>query len=95
MSTNAGRGPIAASNTGTGGAPGGVRNVDDICFGQQLRTLRTERGMSQVELAAIVETNPCHVSDWERGKTEPKVPTIRRLALALEVPSWRLLEEET
>lgn len=38
--------------------------------GKELRFLRTEMGMTQAELAAIVHREPLAVSRWERGETE-------------------------
>ncbi len=65
----------------------------DEVFGAQLRSLRLERGLSQVALAVMVETNPTHICAYETGKSEPKVPMVRRLAEALAVPASALLEE--
>lgn len=38
--------------------------------GKELRFLRTEMGMTQAELAAIVHREPLAISRWERGETE-------------------------
>ena len=37
---------------------------------KELRFLRTEMGMTQAELAAIVHREPLAISRWERGETE-------------------------
>ena len=65
----------------------------DEQFGAQLRQLRHERGMSQMALAVEVETNASHLSEYETGKREPKVPMVRRLAAALDVEPGDLLRE--
>ena len=38
--------------------------------GKELRFLRTEMGMTQAELAAIVHREPLAISRWERGEVE-------------------------
>lgn len=64
----------------------------DEQFGAALRTIRQERGLSQLALAAETEMAPRHLSDYERGKCEPTVPTIRKLAQALGCDAGRLLD---
>lgn len=60
--------------------------------GKELRFLRTEMGMTQAELAAIVHREPLAMSRWERGEInhiDPNAETLIRLhareALALPV----------
>jgi len=38
--------------------------------GRELRFLRTEMGLTQAELAALVHREPLAISRWERGETE-------------------------
>jgi transcriptional regulator with XRE-family HTH domain len=38
--------------------------------GKELRFLRTEMGLTQAELAAIVHREPLAMSRWERGEVE-------------------------
>ena len=56
-------------------------------FGQKLRKLREEKGMSQQELAKRLgyKTNS-YVSDMERGKFIPSQQKLREIAKALGVP---------
>ncbi len=49
-------------------ACGIVRRTNGIT-GQELRFLRTEMGMTQAELAAMVHREPLAVSRWERGES--------------------------
>jgi DNA-binding transcriptional regulator YiaG len=39
-------------------------------IGRELRFLRTEMGMTQAELAALVHREPLAISHWERGEIE-------------------------
>ena len=49
-------------------------------FAENLRTLRKERGLSQGKLAEAVGVSQQCVSEWERGKIEPTLSYLWRLA---------------
>jgi transcriptional regulator with XRE-family HTH domain len=53
-------------------------------FGARLRELRTERGLTQPDIAARVGTSASNISDLERGIKVPTLTTVARLADALE-----------
>ena len=68
-----------------------------IAFGQVLRTLRKEAGLSQEQLSfeAGIERN--FVSLIERGVNQPTIRVIFKLANALDIPPSRmfvLVEEQ-
>lgn len=70
--------------------------MDDVSFGQQLRSIREERGLSRAELADLMGAgNVKTVWTYERGLKDPTVTTVRRFALALQVTAAELLEETT
>lgn len=54
-------------------------------FGSTLRSLRTQAGMSQEELASKAEVSRASVQNWEGGRREPRRAELRRLAAALGV----------
>jgi transcriptional regulator with XRE-family HTH domain len=54
-------------------------------FGQVLRTLRLERGLSQEALALEAGIQRNYVSLIERGKNQPTITIIFKLASALEM----------
>ena len=62
-------------------------------FGQNLRALRTERGLSQEELAARLGTTKQVVSRYENGQRTPKVTVVEAFARRLGVPLAALLGE--
>ncbi len=62
-------------------------------FGQNLRALRTERGLSQEELAAQLGTTKQVVSRYENGQRTPKVTVVEAFARRLGVPLAALLGE--
>lgn len=61
--------------------------------GNQIRTTRTARGISVRELARRAGISPSLVSQVERGLTEPSISSLRRIAEALDVSIFSLLEE--
>ena len=62
-----------------------------IRFGEKLRRLRTEREISQEELAARAELHRTYVSSVERGLRNVTIETIEKLALALKLPMCDLM----
>ncbi len=62
-----------------------------ITFGKRLRELRTERKLSQQELAKIIGTNNSSICDWERGRSEPSLEALVKLCQFFDVPSDYLI----
>ncbi len=56
-----------------------------MSFGSRIKQLRDARGMSQTDLARILNVTPKAVSKWEAGKMEPRPPMVTRIAQALGV----------
>lgn len=54
-------------------------------IGKQIKTLRQARDMSQEELAEKSSLNPKYLSGIERGKANPTLDVLTRLADALKV----------
>ncbi len=62
-------------------------------FGQKLKKLREERGVSQQELAKrLGYKSNSYIFDIERGSFIPSDDKLKRLAKALAVPSFRIKE---
>lgn len=59
---------------------------------RNIRRLRTERGLSQEELAAQAGLNRNYVGMIERGENSPTVDTLDRIAEALGVDVGDFLE---
>lgn len=51
-----------------------------------LRRLREAAGLTQMELANRAEMDMAEISRLELGKRDPRLSTIVRLAVALELP---------
>lgn len=60
-------------------------------LGARLRALRTERHMSLGELADLSHVSKGHLSSIEHGLAAITIPTILRLAQALELPPFYML----
>ncbi|API61059.1 transcriptional regulator [Tardibacter chloracetimidivorans] len=60
-------------------------------LGKNVRNLRSQRGLSQEELALETGMKRSYLSDLERGTRNPTVRALDRLATALQVPPDQLL----
>ena len=66
-------------------------------FSIRLKELRTEKGLTQKQLAVAVNTTDDSVFSWEKGRSQPSIETIRELCTVLETSADYLLglEDET
>lgn len=62
-----------------------------VAFARKLKELREERGLSQKALADLLNTTNSSVCDWERGRSEPNLETMKRIAEIFEVTADYLL----
>jgi len=62
---------------------------------RKLKELRRERGWSQARLAGRAELDPSTINQIERGVREASPGTLRKLAEALEVSLYNLLEDDS
>jgi transcriptional regulator with XRE-family HTH domain len=56
-----------------------------VAFGKRVRELRTQRELSQEELAHRAELHYTYIGGIERGERNPALVNIARLANALDV----------
>jgi transcriptional regulator with XRE-family HTH domain len=61
-------------------------------FGKNLREARERLGLTQEQVAERSGVQAGEVSRIERGKRDPKVSTMEKLAAAVEMPPGRLLD---
>ena len=61
-------------------------------LGRNVRRLREEKGWSQEDYADRAGIHRTYVSDIERGKRNPTVTVVEKLAGPLEVAAGRLLD---
>ena len=63
-------------------------------LGENVRRLRTTKGLSQEELAFAADMKRSYLSDLERGTRNPSVRALGRLAAALAVEPSELLRSD-
>lgn len=61
-------------------------------FGERIRTLRQDRGLSQERLADLAGVHRTYLSSLERGERNVSLDNIYALARALGVPPADLFE---
>ena len=61
-----------------------------MIIGERLRTLREQKGFTQGEVEKRTGLLRCYISRVENGHTVPAVPTLEKMARALEVPMYKL-----
>lgn len=59
--------------------------IDYVAIGHRIRKYRIEHGLSQEALSEAADVTPAHFSHIERGNTKPSLPTLIRIANALNV----------
>ena len=62
-------------------------------FGQRVKQIRLEKELTQEALAEVAGRHPTFVSNIERGYRVPTLPTIIRLAVALEVQPSVIIDD--
>lgn len=76
------------------GRPKGSTTYEELpaqIFGQILRQIRRDKGVSQEELAHLAGLDRNHIGKIERGKHMPTLGIILRVAKALNVPAAYLV----
>lgn len=63
-------------------------------FGDNLKRIRMERGLTQDDLADMVGTSKQVISRYENGQRSPKVTVVAFYAGLLNVPISQLIGEE-
>lgn len=60
-------------------------------FGNHLRKLRTDKNLTQEELADRAGLHPTYIGQIERGVRNPSLVNLYKLAKALKIDSGKLL----
>jgi len=63
-------------------------------FGEKLRQLRKQRGLTLVQLGDMLEVNNTFVSRMERGKAIPNAAMILKISRLFEVTTDQLMKDE-
>lgn len=67
-------------------------NLHESKFGDRLREIRIEKGLSQQELADILGTSKQVISRYETNQRVPKLTVAIEYAVKLGIPKERLLD---
>lgn len=54
-------------------------------FGKNLRQIRKENNLSQIDLAIKISTDRSQISRIERGLVNPTITTVKAIAMELEI----------
>ena len=65
--------------------------MDYYAMGQRIRRLRRQKGLTQEQLAELVELSPSFLGHIERGSRVASLETLMKLCTALEVTPNDLL----
>lgn len=71
----------------------GNKKTPATAFGEVLRELRLQRGLTQDQLAEEAMTERSHISALERAEKGPSLATILSLATALGVSAGELIAQ--
>jgi transcriptional regulator with XRE-family HTH domain len=63
-----------------------------IQFGKTLREVRLKKKLSQGDVARILGVHRTYISGLERGRRNPSLLTVQKIAKALKVPIEDLLK---
>ena len=59
---------------------------DRTPLGARIMRARVAADLSQYRLAILLDVTPTTVQGWERGRTEPRVSDLERIATATRAP---------
>ena len=66
--------------------------MNDYEFGNLLLQLRTKSGLTQKELADLLQISDKTISKWETGVSKPTTDTLKQLATIFNVEVSTLLD---
>jgi len=61
-------------------------------MGARIRSIREVQGLTQEMLAEKMDINPVYLSTIERGRANPTLNMLIKVAVALEVEMWELFD---
>lgn len=60
-------------------------------FEQRLKELRLEQGLTQKDLAKILQTTDDSIFSWEKGRSQPSLEFLAKICVYFEVSADYLL----
>lgn len=71
-----------------------AQNLNALTFGQRLKAIRKSKKITQNELAKIAHIGVATIIRYEKGAASPSFETLKKIATALEVPQYELMDDE-
>lgn len=65
-----------------------------ILLGKRIREIRSRSQLSQERLSELCRISPRHISEIERGESNPSYQVLLQIATSLRVPLSSLLEQD-
>lgn len=65
---------------------------EQIKLGKNLKRIRTEKGISQGDIARALDVGRSFITNIENGKTNPTLATIAKIARAIGVSAGELMK---
>ena len=66
-------------------------NVDFISIGARIKYIRTQKGLSQEELAEFADVSPVYISNIERGEKSASLKTVIAVANVMNISTDSIL----
>lgn len=63
-----------------------------VTTGELIKAARLKAGLTQRELSDKLNVSFVNISQWENGTRNPKIETLQRIADALQIPVFELME---
>ncbi len=63
-----------------------------MSFKDRLKALRKKRGLTQQQLAYLLDVSQNAIYNWENGKRQPKIEMIEKISSILKAPKTDLLD---
>lgn len=60
-----------------------------------IKQLRINKGYTQKKLASLLSVASYTISDWEQGRADPDIESIKKLCVIFDITADELLEIET
>ena len=66
-------------------------NIDYSSIGARIKYIRTQKGLSQEELAEFADVSPVYISNIERGEKSASLKTVIAVANAMNISTDSIL----
>ena len=69
-----------------------LMKIEQVKLGRNLKRIRTQKGVSQGDIARSLKVGRSFITNIENGKTNPTLNTIARIAKAVNVAVGELMK---